>query len=127
MPDLLAKNIIYHVSCYKIYTNPRQLTLFTRREPGGMHISLISTEAESHAGKKKCITTDKAFDRLAQLIEGKLKDDTNHVMNLTSLCNTYTGLLNEGEQRENYRTPVQGKATAAFWNIVSFSSPSSCQ
>ena len=57
--DLHAKGIVYHASCYKNYTSPRQLALF----------SVHTVELEVEDDPQEC-----AFCKLAKIVQEKFQD-----------------------------------------------------
>jgi hypothetical protein len=111
--DLHAKDVLYHPSCYRDYTSPRQLDLLAKKE--------LFREEDSSEGSPQ----QRAFERLVKDVDEKLLGDTTSVMSLSELCTLYKAYLQkEGLVAENYRShSLKAWLLRQFGSRLSFHRP----
>lgn len=114
--DLHAKDVMYHMSCYKNYTCPRHLGLLSQRQVA-MEDQNDDQSVASQADPASH-PHNTAFQRLAQFMEMKFDADSNCVMNLTDLCQKFKELLGEeGVIVSSYKSPLLTSRISllSFW------------
>ena len=108
---LHAKDILYHSSCYKAYTSPRQLHGLARKEVEGED---TETETESPYAR--------AFKKLAHKIEESLAANMDSVWKTAELSRVFLG--EEGVDGSTYQTHlVKTTLTEHFKERLSFHRP----
>ena len=110
--DVHAKGIMYHTSCYKIYTCPRQLALLSNSE-NKVELEMEDTQQQ------------RAFFKLAEIVEKKFRDDINTVMSFANLTNVFKNLLEkEGVDTETFKAHhLKVKLMQHFGDRISFHRP----
>ena len=99
--DLHAKDILYHRSCYKQYTSRQNLKLVCERKT---RVGDDCSSPDTSSSPETSSPHERAFARLAWMIDDWIEKDTNCLMKLTSLCTKYVELLaEEGENVASYR------------------------
>ena len=92
--DLWAKNIFYHVLCYKVFTSPRALHLIVEKEM-----------AEEDAGDDLREAKTRAFAKLTTYVEQNVMEQPETVTNMADLCSQFVECLNdEGVSLVSYKT-----------------------
>ena len=82
-----TKDVLYHTSCYKQYTCPKELESLARKD----------VELENETGNNRT-PHQQTFAKLACTtgkIEKTLAEDLNKIMNMTELPSRYSHLLKE--------------------------------
>ena len=92
--DLWAKDILYHVSCYKVFTSPRALHLIVGKEI-----------AEEDAGDDLLEAKTRAFAKFMAYVEPNVIEQPKTVTNVADLCSKFVECLNdEGVYLVSYKT-----------------------
>ena len=77
-----AKDILYHMSCYKVFACRRQLDCLER--------NVLEKEDDTRDGPYF-----KAFEKLTFRMEEQLAADADSIWNMSDLCSKVTNLLEE--------------------------------
>ena len=109
--DLHAKDVLYHASCYKDFTCPRQLDLLLQKE--------LESEVDVDSPQKR------AFSKLVGIMEKRFQDDNNCVMSLGRLTGLFKELLQEeGVDADNFRAfLLKARLVKHFGDALSFHRP----
>ena len=99
------KDVLYHYSCYKEYTCPRQLEFLSRKILGQEEVRPLHTADEDDevltGNRKKAY--DGAFAELADSIGKNIDKNPNCIMTLSSLWRKFSELLHSREvEAEQY-------------------------
>ena len=112
--DLWAKDILYHVLCYKVFTSPRALHLIMEKEM-----------AEEDAGDDLREAKTRAFAKLTAYVEQNVIEQPETVTNMADLCSKFVECLNdEGVSLVSYKTyMLKARLANHFGEALTFDRP----
>ena len=112
--DLWARDILYHISCYKNFTSPRALQLIIEKKV-----------AEEDAESSESGAEIRAFEKLVDYVEENIIKRPESVTNISDLCSKYVECLNdEGISLVSYRAYLlKARLVNRFGDVLTFHRP----